>query len=65
MPKNFDYHLKVYLFGNSNANKQRILSSVRTQHLNQVQTPTIGIDFSVAYVQIEDFKVRFQVVKFI
>ena len=65
MAKIFDCHLNVYLFGCSSTNKQRILSGLRAQVFNQVQIQTIGIDLSIAYVQIEDLQVKFQVVKFI
>ena len=58
-----DYHLKVFLFGCLASNKQRILRSLRTQDSNPVQSQTIGIDFSIANVNIENVKVKFHLVK--
>ena len=59
--KDYDYLAKILLLGNSGVGKTNILLRYCEDDFSHAHMTTIGIDFKVNMVHIDDKKIRLQI----
>ena len=57
----YDYMVKLIIIGDSGVGKTNILTRFCENVFKETHVATIGVDFSVRTIQIEDKKIRLQV----
>jgi Ras-related protein Rab-8A len=57
----YDYMVKLIIIGDSGVGKTNILTRFCENIFKETHVATIGVDFSVRTIQIEDKKIRLQV----
>ena len=61
MEKEYDYIFKVLLVGNSDVGKSSLILRYVDQIWNDVFVPTIGVDFKVKSLEIENKSIKLQI----
>ena len=61
MEKEYDYIFKVLLIGNSDVGKSSLILRYVDQIWNDVFVPTIGVDFKVKSLEIENKSIKLQI----
>lgn len=57
----YDYMVKLIIIGDSGVGKTNILTRFCQDIFKDTHVATIGVDFSVRTIQVEDKKIRLQV----
>lgn len=59
--KDFDYSVKVVIIGDSGVGKTNILIRFCENQFKTNYTSTIGLDFKIKVIPVEDSKIRLQI----
>ena len=60
-PQDYDYLFKVLLIGNSSVGKSSLLLRFVDNQWNDLFVPTIGVDFKIRTMEIDNKNVKFQI----
>lgn len=58
---NYDYLVKILILGDSSVGKTNILTRYTDNKFAQTHMPTIGIDFKIKTIQIDDKHIKMQI----
>jgi small GTP-binding protein len=57
----YDYIVKVIIIGDSNVGKTSIMKAFLNKEIPQTYLPTLGVDFSIKTINVDDKKVKMQI----
>jgi Ras-related protein Rab-1A len=58
---NYDYVFKLMLIGNSSVGKSSLLLRFSDNLFTDMNLPTIGVDFKIKYIEIEERIIKLEV----
>jgi small GTP-binding protein len=59
--ESYDWIAKVIIIGDSNVGKTSILRAFLNKEIPKTHLPTIGIDFSLKTINVDDKKIKLQI----